>query len=59
MNPFTFSLLLMAQRVDDALQLERSRSRPDPYLGTFLRRRKRLLAKRLQRSLAPLLTESA
>ena len=53
MKPFTFALMLLAQRVDEALRLERQRARPDLYLLTLLRRRKRRLSSRLNRSLEP------
>ena len=51
MKPFTFTLLLLVQRADEALRLERQRGRPDPYLLTLLRRRKRRIGARLARSL--------
>jgi hypothetical protein len=53
MKPFTFALMLLAQRVDEALRLERQRARPNQYLLTFLRLRKRRLSSRLSRSLEP------
>lgn len=53
MKPFTFAQMLLAQRVDEALRLERRRARPDLYLLTLLRRRKRLLSTRLSRSFEP------
>ncbi|MBO9698514.1 MAG: hypothetical protein J7499_20175 [Sphingopyxis sp.] len=51
MRPFTFALMLLAQRVDEALRAERTRARPNSYLVTLLRRRKRRLHARLNRSL--------
>jgi hypothetical protein len=53
MKPITFALLLLAQRTDAALRLERQRARPDSDLLTLLRLRKRRLGARLVRSLAP------
>jgi hypothetical protein len=43
--------MLLAQRVDEALRAERTRARPNSYLVTLLRRRKRRLHARLNRSL--------
>ena len=58
-NPFTFNLMLLAQRVDEALRHERLRSRQDPFLLPLLRLRKRRLRARLRRSLAsPMLAGS-
>jgi hypothetical protein len=54
MKPFAYALMLLAQRVDDALRLERLRSCPDPYLIVLLRRRKRQLGMRLRRTLVPM-----
>jgi hypothetical protein len=51
MRPFTATLMLLAQRLDEALRAERGRSRPDTYLLTLLRLRRRRLAARLNRSL--------
>jgi hypothetical protein len=53
MQPFTFALMLLAQRADDALRLERLRSRPDSHRIALLRRRKRWLGSRVRRSLVP------
>jgi hypothetical protein len=52
MKPFTFALLLLAQRVDEALRLERLRPQPSLVALTGLQRRRRVLRSRLQRSLA-------
>lgn len=52
MKPITFALLLLAQRTDAALRLERQRARPNSDLLTLLRLRKRRLGTRLVRSLA-------
>jgi hypothetical protein len=51
MKPFAFSLMLLAQRVDDAFRLERVKSAPDSYTWTALQARKRRLSLRLRRSL--------
>lgn len=51
MRPFTFALMLLAQRLDEALRAERERSRPDTYLLTLLRLRRRRFGARLNRSL--------
>jgi hypothetical protein len=52
MKPFTFALLLLAQRVDEALTLERLRPKPSLVTLTGLQRRRQALRSRLQRSLA-------
>ena len=52
MKPFTFAQLLLAQRVDEALRLERLRPQPSLVALTGLQRRRRVLRSRLQRSLA-------
>lgn len=51
MKPFTFSLMLLLQRVDEALSLERQKSVRDPLVVARLRRGRWLVGKRLQRSL--------
>lgn len=54
MNSFTFSLMLLLQRVDDALHLERQKTARDPLVVARLRRGRRLVAARLKRTfLAP------
>ena len=52
MKPITFALLLLAQRADETMRLERQQPRPNAYLLTLLRMRKRRLGARLARSLA-------
>lgn len=52
MKPITFALMLLAQRADEALRIERQRPRPNAHLLTLLRMRKRRLGARLARSLA-------
>lgn len=59
MRPFTFNLMLLLQRVDEALRLERGKARPDRGAVTRLRRRKRLIGGRLRRSLRPALPSGA
>lgn len=59
MRPFTFNLMLLLQRVDEALRLERGKVRPDRRAVTRLRRRKRLIDGRLRRSLRPALPSGA
>jgi hypothetical protein len=50
MRPFTFSLMLLLQRADEALRAERQRSvRTTSRINLLLRRRSRL-ADRLRRS---------
>jgi hypothetical protein len=51
MNPFTFALMLLAQRADEALRLERLRAQPDPLRLVGLQRRKHRLRLRLRRAL--------
>lgn len=51
MKSFTFSLMLLQQRVDEALRLERHKAARDPLLLWQLGHRKRLIADRLRRSL--------
>lgn len=48
MKPFTFSLMLLLQRVDEALRLERQKPGNAPALD-LLRRRRRRIAERLKR----------
>ena len=55
MKHFTFSLMLLQQRVDERLRLERQKGASNALVLTLLRRRKRLIAERLKRSLAALL----
>ena len=50
MRPFTFALMLLAQRVDEALRLERLRSQPNPFLLGLLQQHKLRLRWRLRRS---------
>ena len=52
MTPFTFAVMLLTQRTDEALRLERQKTRPNTHLLTLLRRQKRRLGSRLSRSLA-------
>lgn len=51
MKPFSFALLLLAQRVDGVLGMERRKLRPDPLTLTVLREKKRRIGLRLRRSL--------
>lgn len=51
MRYFTFNAMLLLQRVDDALRLERMKLRPDTTVVARLRRRKSRLAARLARPL--------
>jgi hypothetical protein len=51
MNPVTYAAMVLLQRADEALRLERLRSRPDPFNLTLLERQKRRLRARLRRSL--------
>ena len=55
MKHFTFSLMLLQQRVDERLRVERQKGASNALVLTLLRRRKRLIAERLKRSLAALL----
>jgi hypothetical protein len=50
MKTFTFSLMLLQQRADEALSLERTKGGPDLLLLARLKRRKRLIVERLKRS---------
>lgn len=52
MKPFTFILLLLAQRVDDQLRMERLRSAADPRRIERLLQRREQLHARLRRSIA-------
>lgn len=54
MKPFTFSMMLLLQRADEALRLERQKSAGNPRVLMLLRRRKDRLVQRLTRSLAML-----
>lgn len=57
MRQFTFNLLLLLERADAALANELHRRVPDRFAVVLLRRRRRLLAARLRRSLrSPLAT---
>ena len=59
MKPFTFSLMLLQQRADEGLRLERQKAARDPIVLALLRRRKRLITDRLKRSLvSPALARS-
>lgn len=51
MRYFTFNAMLLLQRVDDALHLERMKLRPDTTVVARLHRRKSQLAARLARPL--------
>ncbi len=51
MRPFTFLSMLMQQRIDDALRLERTKSAHDPRRLALLRRRRAQLGRRLSRAL--------
>lgn len=53
MKPFTYILMVLLQRADDALRLERLKARPRPELLVGLSLRKARLASRLRRSLNP------
>lgn len=50
MNPLTFALMLLLQRADEALRLERQRTVPDITAVSRLTRRRTQLARRLRRS---------
>jgi hypothetical protein len=54
MNFFTFNLLLLLQRVDEAMRRERGKRAPDRALLVRLRQRRDRLGERLRRSLAPI-----
>lgn len=54
MKPFTFALLLLAQRIDDALRAEQLRSRPNALALALLKLRKQRLSRRFSQSLLPL-----
>jgi len=56
MTPFAFTVMLLAQRADEALRLERQRQHPDPRSITMLRTRKQRLSARLRRLLPVILT---
>jgi hypothetical protein len=51
MTPFTFALMLLAQRTDEALRAERLRTPTNSSLMARLQRRRRQLNARLRRSL--------
>lgn len=51
MNSFTFTVMLLQQRVDEALRLERQKAARNPLVLMLLRRKERLLRDRLKRSL--------
>jgi hypothetical protein len=51
MRPFTFLLLQLFQRADDALAREHARVRPDPLRVIRLKYQRNRLKQRLQRSL--------
>jgi hypothetical protein len=51
MKPFTFSVMLLLQRVDQALGLERDKAVRDPAILARLSQKKRQLATRLKRLL--------
>ena len=52
MKPFTFILMLLAQRVDDRLRMEQLRSTPDAHRIERLLQRREQLNARLRRSIA-------
>ncbi|PSJ39721.1 hypothetical protein [Allosphingosinicella deserti] len=54
MKHFTFSLMLLQQRVDERLRLERQKGASNALVLTLLRQRKKRLAERLKRSLGTL-----
>ncbi len=57
MKPFTFKSMLLLQRADEALRLEREKPRPDARLLALLQRKRRALAARVSRSFdSPALT---
>ncbi len=51
MKPFTFLLMLLAQRVDDRLHMERLRATPDLRRIERLLQRKQRLSARLRQSM--------
>lgn len=51
MKPFTFSVLLLLQRIDDALRIERQKAAGNPGILAALRRRKQRVVARLNRAL--------
>ncbi len=51
MKPFTYTLMVLLQRADEALRLERLKSRPRKDLLMQLALRKARLSSRLRRSL--------
>lgn len=51
MKPFTFLLMLLAQRVDDRLHMERLRTTPDLRRIERLLQRKQRLSARLRQSM--------
>jgi hypothetical protein len=52
MKPFTYNVMLLLQKVEEALVSERQLGRTDILHLNSLRRRKRLLTHRFRRSLA-------
>lgn len=57
MKPFTFALMLLQQRADEALRLERQKARRNPAVLSLLQRKRGNLADRLKRSgVTPVLT---
>lgn len=56
MNSFTFSLMLLLQRADEALRRERLNAVPDRQLLGRLDRQRRRIAARLRRSFTPIAT---
>ena len=52
MRPFTFNLMLLLQRVDEALGAERLKPRPSGSSLVRLQRKRQQLGTRLRRSLA-------
>lgn len=58
MRPFTFSVLHLLQKADDALRLERTKARANPLTLAVLAMRRRRLSARLARSLTPSMAEA-
>ena len=53
MKLFTFSTMELLQQTDDALRMERGVQRPDRLKLIWLNRRRKQLAARLRRAVAP------
>jgi hypothetical protein len=59
MKPFTFSTMELLQQTDDALRMESGIARPDRLKLIWLNRRRKQLAARLRRVLAPAMLAGA